>query len=63
MFCERQNINLVIGVYLVCGVGSSFESSSSSGGGILRLLLKLVRQKGKLYKSLDPNLATENGNM
>jgi len=46
---------------VVSGVGSSFESSSSSGGGILRLLLKLVQQKGILYKSLDPTLATENG--
>jgi hypothetical protein len=26
-------------------------------------MLKLVRQKGILYKSLDPTLATENGKM
>jgi hypothetical protein len=59
--CERKNRNLVI--YWVSCVGSSLESSSSSGEGILRLLLKLIGQKGILYKSLDPTLATENEKM
>jgi hypothetical protein len=56
--CETKNQNLVI--YWVSWVGSSLESSSSSGEGILRLLLKFIRQEGILYKSLDPTLVTEN---
>ena len=62
-FCERKNRNLVIRVCFVSGVGSSFESSLSSVAGILRLLLKLFRQKEISYKSLDPTLASENGKM
>jgi hypothetical protein len=50
-------------LYLVSEVGSSFESRSSLGGGILRQILKLVRQKGIVYKSLYPTPATEIGKM